>query len=265
MQLLRPGPGDDPSTPDTFTVDLAGDGDRTTEQDRVAAEDRVVAALGWPQDGPRWTVRANMVASVDGGTTVRGRSGPLGTPVDQKLIGLQRDLANVILVGAGTVIAENYPGIQTYPKRTRRRERWGVPGLPRWAIVASRSLPADLRAVTESAEPTFVISPDGVRQPDGAEVIRTGPELDLAVGLSALADRGRRRILCEGGPTLLGRLAAADLLDEISLTVSPTLLGTGSTIPLLGGVNLHDDVRAWELASLFVDGDHLFPRYRRRR
>lgn len=206
-----------------------------------------------------------MVVSMDGGTTVNGRSGPLGTSVDQKLIGLQRDLADVILVGAGTVISENYPGTRATPKRTRRRERWGVAGLPRWAIVASRSLPADLRAMTESAEPTFVISPDGVDQPDGADVIRTGAELDLAVGLAALADRGRRRILCEGGPALLGRLAVADLLDEISLTLSPTQLGIGTTIPLLGGVDLHDDVRDWELASLFVDDDHLFPRYRRRR
>lgn len=206
-----------------------------------------------------------MVASVDGGSTVNGKSGPLGTAIDQQLIGLQRDLADVILVGAGTVIAENYPGTRAYPKRTRRRERWGVAGLPRWAIVASRSLPVDLRAVIDSAEPTFVISPDGVGQPEGADVIRTGPELDLGTGLAALAARGRRRILCEGGPTLLGRLAAADLLDELSLTLSPTTLGTGTTIPLLGGVDLHDQVRAWELASLFVDGDHLFPRYRRRR
>lgn len=255
MLLLRPGPGDDSATPDAVTVDLAAGGDRTADEDRVAA------ALRWPDSG--LTVRANMVASMDGGTTVHGRSGPLGTAIDQKLIGLQRDLSDVILVGAGTVVAENYPGTRGYPKRTRRRERWGVTGLPRWAIVASRPLPPDLRAVTESQEPPFVISPDGVEQPDGAEVIRTGPDLDLAIGLAALADRGRRKILCEGGPTLLGRLAAADLLDEISLTVAPTQLGTGSTIPLLGGVDLHHDVRAWELASLFLDGDHLFPRYRR--
>lgn len=266
MQLFRPG---SVSADLTATIDLAGTGDLT------AAEDLLAAALAWPTaDEQPWTVRANMVGSLDGGATVDGTSGGLGSATDQKLIGLQRDLADVVLVGAGTVVGENYPGTKSYPKRAARRQRWGRSPIPPWAIVASRPLPADLRAITESRTPTIVITADGVDQPAGTEVIRTGPTVDLGSALAALADRGHHRILCEGGPQLLGRLAADDLLDELSLTISPTLLGTGSTTPLLGGIDLgarHADELSdsrparWRLVTLLAADDHLFTRYRRQR
>ena len=59
-----------------------------------------------------------------------------------------------------------------------------------------------------------------------ADVIVAGErQADLAVAASALARRGYRRILAEGGPRLLGQLAAAGLLDELCVTVSPVLAG----------------------------------------
>ena len=236
-------------------------------------EDLLAAALSWPAPGEeasgtaehRWTVRANMVGSLDGGASADGTSGPLGSPADQRLVGLQRDLADVVLVGAGTVIGENYPGATSYPRRAGRRARWNRSAVPPWAIVASRPLPTDLRTVTESEVPAIIVTTDDVDQPAGADVIRTGQRIDLPAALAALADRGHRRILTEGGPSLLGQLAAADLVDELSLTISPTLLGTGTATPLLGGTDLHGSVRRWQLLTLLADGDHLFTRYRRQR
>ncbi|MEJ7650127.1 MAG: dihydrofolate reductase family protein [Nakamurella sp.] len=264
LLLTDPGSAPDPAS-ETVRATAAGTTvDLTGKQIDPADEDLVAAALAWPTDTDRITVRANMVASLDGGTTLDGTSGGLGSPVDQRLIGIQRDLADVILVGAGTVISEGYPGTKSYPRRLARRERWGRSGLPRWVIVASRPLPAGLKAVVESEVPPLVLSPDDVEHAEGVEVIRTGSDLDLAVGLAQLAERGVRRVLCEGGPTLLGRLESRALLDEISLTLSPTLLGAGAPVPLLGGMELRDPSR-WSLVSLFADGGHLFPRYRRRR
>lgn len=276
MQLFRPG---SVAAGPLATLDLTATGDQS------ATEDLLAAALAWPnrqagveqgdQTQPqRWTVRANMIASLDGGATVDGTSGGLGTPIDQKLIGLQRDLADAVMVGAGTVIGEHYPGAKAYPKRTRRRERWGRSAVPPWVIVASRPLPADLPAITDSATVPFVVTIDEVDQPDGVTVIRTGPTLDLGSALEQLADHGCPRILCEGGPTLLGRLAAADLLDELSLTIAPALLGIGTTTPLLGGTDLlggtglggaDQEQPRWRLVTLLADGDHLFTRYRRER
>ena len=59
-----------------------------------------------------------------------------------------------------------------------------------------------------------------------ARVIEAGQDrLDLAVAVRALRDLGYEGILAEGGPTLLGHLAEADLLDELCLTTSPVLAG----------------------------------------
>jgi riboflavin biosynthesis pyrimidine reductase len=63
-----------------------------------------------PRTGPggRPGVRLNMIASVDGATTVAGVSGGLGGGADHELSALLRSLADVVLVAAGTVRAEGY-------------------------------------------------------------------------------------------------------------------------------------------------------------
>jgi riboflavin biosynthesis pyrimidine reductase len=63
-----------------------------------------------PRAGPggRPGVRLNMIASVDGATTVAGVSGGLGGGADHDLFALLRSLADVVLVAAGTVRAEGY-------------------------------------------------------------------------------------------------------------------------------------------------------------
>ena len=55
--------------------------------------------------GRSW-VRAIFVASIDGAATVDGRSGGLGNETDRRIFALQRALADVVLVGAGTARAE---------------------------------------------------------------------------------------------------------------------------------------------------------------
>ncbi|MGC1211230.1 MAG: dihydrofolate reductase family protein, partial [Micromonospora sp.] len=61
-----------------------------------------------------------------------------------------------------------------------------------------------------------------------AELIRCGDDrVDLAAGLAELRRRGLGQLLCEGGPQLFGALTAADLVDELCLTVAPLLAGAG--------------------------------------
>ena len=50
-------------------------------------------------------------------------------------------------------------------------------------------------------------------------------EVTAAAAVSALAGRGYREILAEGGPHLLSQLAAAGLIDELCVTISPVLVG----------------------------------------
>jgi riboflavin biosynthesis pyrimidine reductase len=85
-------------------------------------------------------------------------------------------------------------------------------------------------------------------------------EVDLAAGLADLRARGLRHILSEGGPHLLGALTAADLVDEVCLTVAPMLAGGGAGRISAGPAS---PVRALTLATALADNGTLLLRYAR--
>src|SRR5580693_3322525 len=60
----------------------------------------------YPADQPGPWVRANFITSADGGATAEGTSGTLAGPGDKFIFNLLRELADVIVVGAGTVRIE---------------------------------------------------------------------------------------------------------------------------------------------------------------
>ena len=96
---------------------------------------------------------------------------------------------------------------------------------------------------------------------DVADVIIAGErDVDLAAALGALAERGFAQVLAEGGPTLNGQLAAAGLLDEVCLTLSPLLVG-GDAKRILSGPGLPGG-QQWRLSSLCEQDGFLFLRYR---
>jgi riboflavin biosynthesis pyrimidine reductase len=76
--------------------------------------------------------------------------------------------------------------------------------------------------------------------------------------LDVLRARGLSRVLCEGGPLLLSQLVAADLLDELCLTLSPRLAGLQATAP--GSVA---EVRDLELQHALTRDSFLYLRYGR--
>lgn len=225
----------------------------------------LVEVYAYP-DGRPW-LRANMVASVDGAATVEGRSGGLSAPADKRVFGLLRDLADVVLVGAGTVRAEGYAAVTRSEARIARRRRRGLTDTPAIAVV-SASLDLDPTGPLFTGAPTRTVlvttepaaRARGSSYADVAEVITTpGPRVDLARAVDALVATGRPRILCEGGPTLLGQVAAAGRLDELCLTVSPLLAG-GYAPRTLAGPSLHPPVPL-RLAGLLEDDGMLFCRW----
>ena len=88
----------------------------------------------------------------------------------------------------------------------------------------------------------------------------SGARLEGAA-LDALAERGLRRVNCEGGPTLLAQVLAAGRLDELDLTVSPLLVG-GRTIRVLDGDPL-DPPQPLRLGQVLEEDGFLFMRYLR--
>ena len=214
----------------------------------------------------RW-LRANFVSSADGAAYVDGLSGGLSSAGDKQVFGILRVLADVVLVGAGTARAEEYKPARLRPSLASLRE-----GRPQTATIAlvSRTLGLDLASALFTETPpdarTIVItcaaSDDELRAEAAkvADVIVAGVEtVDLGEALRALEDRGMGRILCEGGPHLLGDLAAAGLLDELCLSLSPTLAGPDAGRIIAGQPS---PARPMTLAHVLAeDNGFLFCRY----
>jgi riboflavin biosynthesis pyrimidine reductase len=221
-----------------------------------------------PADRP-WLL-VNMIATVDGATSIGDVSGPLGNDDDRRVLRLLRACADVILVAAGTVRAEGYraPRIDEHHRARRRAE--GRPETPRLAIV-SASLDLDATGppfsdARDDARPIVVTSAasDAARRnalAGVADVILAGDRrVDLRQALEQLAGTGAGVVLCEGGPSLNGQLVAAGLVDELCTTVSPRLVGGPS--PRLA----HGDAAAatptdLTLAHAVTSGELLFLRY----
>ncbi|WP_131739091.1 pyrimidine reductase family protein [Actinomadura roseirufa] len=221
----------------------------------------------YPSAGP-W-LRANMITSLDGAAQREGRSGGLGNAADRHLFSVLRGLADVIVVGAGTVRAEGYGPVE--PGAGWAGLRAGRTPVPPLAVV-SRSLDLDFDApiFTAAAPRTIVLAPAAAGPARlraaraAADVIVAGDDtLDFAAALGELAARGHRRMLCEGGPAVLARLIADGLLDELCLTLSPQLLA-GHPARILNGPPIPVPPEL-TLAHALRDEDFLFLRYARSR
>lgn len=211
-------------------------------------------------------VRVNMILSVDGAAAFHGLAGPLSNPCDQNLLLALRGYADVVLVGAGTARAERYGPVRlTRAQRTERRERWGITDIPPVAVVTrSGDVPASLFA--EPGQRPLLVTTTHVAhaRPDlreRADLLLAGDtEVDLGAAVDRLQARGFRRVLCEGGPTLLDELIAADLVEEMCLTLSPHL---AAAKPLVRpGVPLGEPAQL-SLHHAFVIDDYAYLRYRR--
>jgi riboflavin biosynthesis pyrimidine reductase len=216
----------------------------------VEMTDTALASLyGYPED--RAWVTANFVSSVDGAVSVDGRSAGLGSPADRKIYLLGRELADVVLVGATTVLTEGYRGA--------RRAR----PLPIAVVTGRGSLTPDLPLFTDTAVPPIVITTEAARVPAlPAEMIVAGEtEVDLHVAVAELASRGLRHVDLEGGPRLFGSMVASGLVDALNLTVSPVLAVGDSSRIAHGTVTPPVDLA---LASVLRADDVLLLRYQRR-
>src|SRR5581483_10237533 len=91
----------------------------------------------YPRELTRCWVRANMIVSVDGGATLDGRAGGLAGRGDRALFKVLRDVADVVLVGAGTVRTENYSGAQLSVAARQNRQARGQAEVPPIAVVTA--------------------------------------------------------------------------------------------------------------------------------
>jgi riboflavin biosynthesis pyrimidine reductase len=196
--------------------------------------------------GDPW-VLINMIATIDGATAVSGRSGGLGGPADKKVFAAIRSVADVILVGAGTVRAENY----------------GPPSVPaRLAIVSAKlDLTPDARVFNDGYRPIIVTTEDAdatrravLEKVADVMVAGTG-HVDLRAALRNFSGV----VLCEGGPSLNGQLIAGGLVHELCLSLAP-LLTSGESARIAHGPEPKAPVRM-RLMHILEEDEILFLRY----
>ena len=221
-----------------------------------------LAALLALYDGPPALV-ASMITTLDGAATGSDEvTGSINGPADLRVFTALRTLADVVLVGAGTVRKEGYRAPRLAPERVAARVARGLPAQPDLAVVtASGDLPEAL--VTGSPAPwVFTTAPSPALRatlPPERLVATT----DLTEVVATLRAAGARRIVTEGGPTLLGGLIAAGLVDEMCVTVAPVL--AGGPAPRITDAAWFDPAVDLELVHLLAADSVLLGRWRVRR
>lgn len=213
-------------------------------------------------------VRMNFITSLDGAVTVDGTSGALGDARDRAAMQAIRTLADVIVVGAGTVRAEGYGGVKVGEADASWRVSRGWAPQPRLAVVSNRldldpQHPVFAKAVTRPIVVTHAGAPEAERAElaEVADVLVCGDErVDVDAMLDTLARLGLRQVLCEGGPGLFGALLEAGLVDELCLSLSPMLVG-GDAGRIVRGAS--EAARRMRLVHAMPAGDLLLLRYAR--
>lgn len=169
----------------------------------------------------------NTAMSLDGVIGVPERQLPLSNQEDKKRVQQLRREVDAIMVGIGTVLGDD-PKLTAKGYRGRQPLRVIVDSKAQTPLDAEMfSQPGDtLLAVTDQATPKNIAR----LEEQGAEVVVMGEGelVDVTELMYELSRRGVTSVLHEGGGTLNASMVEHDLIDEIYVTVCPTLQGRGT-------------------------------------
>jgi riboflavin biosynthesis pyrimidine reductase len=160
-------------------------------------------------------LRVNMVSTIDGAATGEsGLTASINNEPDQRVFRLLRELADCVVVGAGTARTEGYPPLD----------------VPTVVVSRSGSVPEKMRGADPGRVLLATVSVAAGLE-DARDVLGAGNVLvlgshrvDLAALKQALVDRGFADILCEGGPHLLRDLLHQGVADELDCTFVPRMV-----------------------------------------
>lgn len=224
----------------------------------------LLEAYAYPDDQP--CLRMNFISSIDGAATRSGVSGSLGDEADRRIFDLLRRPAHVVLVGAGTVRGEEYGAMRLDDSAVEWRTAHGLLPHPVFVLVSHRlDLDPDSPVFTEAPVRPIVYtaadSPVDRRSAleEVADVVAVGATaVDPQRVRADLIERGHTRIHSEGGPSLFGSFIAAGAVDELCLTIAPSLeAGDAPRIarsPAAAPTNM-------QLVSLLKSGSEMLARY----
>jgi 2,5-diamino-6-(ribosylamino)-4(3H)-pyrimidinone 5'-phosphate reductase len=187
-------------------------------------------------------VLVNAAMTVDGKIDTAARQGAqISTRDDWERVDRLRAASDAIVVGGRTLMAEDPRLSVKSPGLRAERVRQGKPEAPLKVGVVSRlELPRSSRFLHEGNGQVMVLATQrtpaqhvAMLRDEGAEVVILGEDrVDLAAGLRLLHERGVRRLMLEGGGTLIGEFFRLRLVDELHLYIGPLIFG-GATAPTL--------------------------------
>jgi riboflavin biosynthesis pyrimidine reductase len=245
--------------------------------------------LAFPAHPGQPYIIGNFVTTLDGvvSLNVPGQSG--GGPIsgfnqqDRMVMGLLRAVADVVIVGAGTLRAASqhlWTAEHVYPalagEYQQLRSRLGKSGPPLNVIVtASGAIDLSLRVFQSIEVPVLVVTTqEGAQRirahalPPSVQVEATQQAGSISARLvleAVSAVRQSEVILVEGGPRLIGDFFAEGCLDELFLTLAPQLAGRDSSSErpgLVAGKRFAPEHPVWgTLVGVKRGGNHLFLRY----
>ncbi len=228
------------------------------ELDDIDLERRYDDAQRWPvASRPHVTVSATV--SVDG-AALHGGSPPAAP------VALLRQLSDVVVIGAGAVRTRADETIVVDDGWRARRLARGQQPVPTLAVVSdSLDLPWSAPLLARHDGEVLLLAPADAQArsaPRGEVVVAGDEHVDVTLALQRLFERGMATAVAEGGASLIGSLARADLVDELSLVVAPALVGGALAAGVLGQLLL-DRPRALQLACVVEDDGSLALLYRR--
>jgi 5-amino-6-(5-phosphoribosylamino)uracil reductase len=209
-----------------------------------------------PRDRPYLGI--NMVSSLDGKATLDWRTQGLSSDVDRRVFHLLRTQADAVMVGAGTARTERYGRITKSDELRQIRANEGlVPDALAVVVSARLDLPPDLPLLNDPDQRVVVAtaSEDTLPGLEGnVEYARVGDDLPRL--MAYLHERHAvRSVLCEGGPTLNSFLFAAEIVDELFLTLNPKLLGGAAALTIVAGRELVEPAEPGLVSVAEADGE----------
>ncbi len=182
-------------------------------------------------------VLVNCAISLDGKLAFAGgRPAPLSGPEDLVRVQRLRAESDAILVGLGTVLADD-PSLRVHWELLGETPG---PSPLRICLDARGQIPERARLL-DGSQATLIVTTAGCsrRFPPPVQSFGAGEgdQVDLGRLLQELHRRGHRRLLVEGGSRVIGSFLRAGLVDRLTVYIAPVVLGGSSAPSFMGGVD----------------------------